>query len=227
MAGIWSQIKGTLETGFRIGLLGPFLKASGNNILFRNPADTADVAITASTVNVSGDSLKLNSDAAGAGADWQFDLLRPTTGMTANQQFRFPPGNGSNGQVIVTDGAGNHSYASAATTADKTTNEVTTFTFGTTSPLSLFTLPANAMIDEIDVYVDTAFNGTPSISIGVTGTVSKYAPASIIDLNTTGQYNIFPGVVPVGTTEALIATYSAGGATTGTGRILIKYSIPS
>jgi hypothetical protein len=227
MPGIWKQIKGTLETGFRIGFLGPFLKASGSNLILRNPGDTADVALTASTVNVSGDAIKLNSDAAGTGADWQFDLLRPTTGMTANQAFRFPAGNGSSGQVIVTDGAGNHSYATAATTADKTTNEVTAFTFGTTSPLTMFTLPANAMIEEICVYVDTAFNGTPSISIGVSGTVSKYAPASVIDLNSAGQYVIYPGVVPIGTAEALIATYSAGGATAGVGRILVKYSIPT
>ena len=32
---------------------------------------------------------------------------------------------------------------------------------------------------------------------------------------------------PVGTTEAIIGTYVAGGATVGAGRILTEYSIPS
>jgi hypothetical protein len=93
----------------------------------------------------------------------------------------------------------------------------------------MFTLPANAVVSEIAVVVDTSFNGTPSLSVGITGTLSKYLSSTQVDLTqpATTTFEIQPGMASVGTTEAIIFTYAAGGASAGAARILVSYSIPS
>jgi hypothetical protein len=118
-------------------------------------------------------------------------------------------------------------FISSGSTAGKSTKDTTTLAFGSSSPLSLFTLPANAVIASIRIIVDTAFNGTPSLSIGITGTTSKYVASTQVDLTVARSYEIYPDLVAAGSTEALIATYAASGASSGSARILVDYSIPS
>ena len=118
------------------------------------------------------------------------------------------------------------SPAAAGSTAACVTEDTASLAFGTTSPLTLFTLPANAVIRDIRVIVDTAFNGTSTVSVGVSGTTSKYAGTGDVDLTTANEYVISPGLTANGSTEALIATYSAGGASAGAARIIVAYSVP-
>ena len=68
--GIWQKLLGTVSSSFKVGLSGVLLKNASGNLLVRNNADSADASVTASLVNVSGDSLVINSDAASSGADW-------------------------------------------------------------------------------------------------------------------------------------------------------------
>jgi hypothetical protein len=91
----------------------------------------------------------------------------------------------------------------------------------------MLTLPANAVVEAVRIIVDTAFNGTPSVSIGISGTLSKYFAASSVDLLTTGLYEDYPALASVGTTESIIATYSAGSASVGSARLELDYVIPS
>jgi hypothetical protein len=114
MAGTWQDIFGTIQTFFRLGLSGPRLKASGSNLLIRNGGDTADSAVTASLVNISGDSFVLNSDAAASGADWKITFQRPTTGMTANYTLTLPVDDGTSNQYLKTDGSGVLSWATVS-----------------------------------------------------------------------------------------------------------------
>ena len=90
----------------------------------------------------------------------------------------------------------------------------------------MFTLPINAVVNNVRVIVDTVFSGTPSLSIGITGTTSKYMAANQMDLAVIGVYEAYPGLAAIGTTDAIIATYSAGAAAAGSGRIEIDYSVP-
>src|SRR6187551_1075308 len=103
MAGLFSDLLGTTKAAFRIGgTLGVRLKNSAANLLVRNADDSADAAITASKVNISGNVLEINSDAAGAGADWKLIIQRAAAGMAADVTLTFPPDDGTSGQVLST-----------------------------------------------------------------------------------------------------------------------------
>lgn len=229
MASIWQDLLGTTKAFFRIGFTGPRLKNSSGNLLIRNAADSGDVEATMSKLNVSGNSVDLNSDAAGTGADWKYTLQRPSSGMGAAVTLTFPVDDGSPDQVLKTDGSGVLSWTSAAATDADDKIDTTTLAFDSTSPVSMFTLPANAVIEKIQVIIDTAFDGTPSASVGILGTVSKYLASTDIDLTqaATTVFEVHPGVVAPSGTEALIVTYAAGGATAGSARFLVFYAIPS
>lgn len=226
----WIDLIGTSLNSLRLGLTGVLLKNTSGNLTVRNNADSADASVTASTVNVSGDSLVINSDAANTGADRSITITRPSSGMGASYTLTLPVDDGTPSQVLQTDGNGILSWVTAGgSTADKLSFVSTAIAFGSTSPVSMFTLPVNALVKEIEIIVDTPFNGTPSLSVGITGTVSKYFPATQVDLTATGKISFINSAneIPVGTTENLIATYSAGGATAGAARIITSYVIPA
>jgi hypothetical protein len=224
---IYSDIVATTKGYFKLGLTGVRLKNSSGNLLVRNNGDSADAEITASKVNVSGNDVVLNSDSAGAGADWKITLSRPVSGMTADVALVLPPDDGSPGQVLGTDGSGNLSFVSAASTALCDKVDTTSLAFGTGSPLTLFTTGAADVINRVEVIVDTAFNGTaPTVSIGISGTTSKYSATTDVDLKTVGVYQVHPGLV-AGGAEALIATYAADTSSAGAARIQIYYATPA
>lgn len=232
MAGRFIDLLGTtfdkLQVG--IGATAVSIKQVAGKLRARNKADSADVAIVGSVIAASGDFLELNEDAASAGADWKMTLARPATGMAAAVTLTLPATVGSPSQVLTTDGStGALSWTSVAGGTDKIITDTTTLAFGSASPLTMFTLPANAVVHKVRVIVDTTFNGAPSLSIGIAGTVSKYLGATQVDLTqpTTTTFEVEPGIASVGTTEAIIATYAAGGASAGSARLLVEYSIPS
>lgn len=222
----WTDLIGTVRDSLRIGLSGVRLKNSSGNLAVRNPGDTADAALTASKVSVSGDTLEINSDAAGTGSDWKYTLGRPTSGMAADVTLTLPVDDGSPGQVMVTNGSGVLSWSSASGSANNIKIDVTQLAFGSNSTISMFTLPANSTIDHIDVVVDTAFDGTPSMSVGVNGgSASKYVPSSYVDLVWANKtvYSIHPGEQPNVSSEPLEIYYTSGDATVGAARVLVNY----
>lgn len=226
--GIFNDLLGTLRATFKIGgTAGVVLKNSTGNLLIRNTGDSADAQVTASKLNMSGDALDINSDAAAAGADWKYTLQRPASGMTAAVVLTLPPDDGSPSQVLQTDGSGNLTWVSAGSTANAEKMDTTNLAFGTASPLSLFSTAATDILSKVQVVIDTPFNGTPSLSIGVTGTTSKYMGTTDVDLTAaTGTvFEVHPGL-PAAGVEALIATYTAGGASAGAARILVTRVSP-
>lgn len=225
---VWRDIIGTTLSIIRVGIGGVALKNSTGNLIVRNTGDSADSEITASKVNISGNVLDINSDAAGSGADWKYTLQRPAAGMTAAVVFTLPVDDGTPSQVLQTDGAGVLSFVSAGSTAAAEKLDTTSLAFGTTSPLTMFSTGAADIIIAVDVIVDTAFNGTPSLSIGIAGTTSKYMSAGSLDLTAAAGtvFRVSPGLAAAGA-EALIATYSAGGATAGAARIIVHYATPT
>lgn len=235
--GIWKDLLGTTGQFFRVGLSGPRLKNESGALHVRNAADAAFADMVVATlqaagINITGNDLVLNSDGA-SGADRTMTLRRPSTGMSGNLVIVLPPGDPAPGQAMtVTSFVGGIitlDWSTVAGGVDKVITDTTSLAFGTSSPLSMFTLPANAVVKNVKIVVDTAFNGTPSVSVGVTGTTSKYMGATQVDLTAAAGtvFEVDPGLASVGTTESLIATYSAGGASAGAARILVDYVIPS
>ena len=231
MAGsAWGEWIGTVLSKFQIGIGGVKLNNDSGGLKVQTDGDT-DSPITGSQLNASGDEIDINSDAAETGADWKLKLKRPTSGMTADYSFTFPPTVGSPNQVLTTDGTGGvATWTTAATTTQCIQSDTTNIVFGSTSPVAMFSLPVGAVVEKVRVIIDTAFDGTPSLSIGVVGTTSKYMGATSINLKATAK-TIFEGypaeAAVTGSPEAIIATYSAGSASAGAARIIMQYSIPT
>lgn len=224
-----SDLAGTLLTKFRIGVRGAsnHFKYVSGGLAVRNEADSADAALTASTLNISGDVLAiLNSDAALSGADWSITIQRAASGMGASWTWTLPPDDGTPGDVMTTDGNGVSTWGSAGAT-NGIRFDSTALAFGDSSPVAMFTTPASSKIKKVTVYVDTAFNGTaPTLSIGISGTISKYGSTGQVDLKTVGIYEWDPGVLAVGG-EALIGTYAADSSSAGAARIEVDFGNPS
>lgn len=226
--GLFSDLFGTTKAFFKIGgTTGVRLKNSSGNLLVRNTGDTADADLTANKVMVSGEVLEINSDAAGAGADWKYTLQRDAANMTAAVVLTLPPNDGTAGQVLSTDGNGVLTWESAGATGHADKLDTTSLAFGSASPVSMFTTGAADIVDYIDVIIDTAFDGTPSASVGIVGTTSKYMGTTDLDLTAaaTTVFTIHPGLGAQGA-EALIITYSAGGASAGAARFIVHYATP-
>ena len=90
------------------------------------------------------------------------------------------------------------------------------------------------MVHEVEVVIDTPFTGTPSASVGISGTVSKYMAATQLDLTAAAatSYVVNPSLAASGTAESLIVTYAAGSAAAGSARVpgigsMPAYSVPS
>jgi hypothetical protein len=222
---------GTALTQIKIGLAaaGIRLKTITGGFAVRNHDDSADAELTASQIKISGNNLKLNSDAAGSGADWEYNLARPSSGMTAAVTLTLPVDDGTADQVLKTDGSGNLSWASAGTTADCLKIDETALAFGDSSPVAMFTKEAGARSHLFRCIVTTAFNGTaPTVSIGIAGNTSKYVPATAIDLKTAGIYEFDMGAVAIEVgTEPIIATYSADSSSAGAATLQYCRAVPT
>lgn len=225
---LFMDLKGTTNQTFQIQKGGSKLKNVSGDIQVRNAADGAYANLIADVLKAANDYIVLNSDAAGAGADWLYNIKRPVAGMTADVDFILPPDYGSNTQVLTTDGAGNL-YWGAPSVPQCIQVDVTDLAFGDASPVAMFTLPANSIVDEVKVIIDTAFDGAPTLKVGLIGTLDKYMGEAAVDL-TSGNGDAWTAhtnqPAPL-VNEALIATYVQGAATVGAARILTKYVIPS
>lgn len=223
------DLRGTLSTLFRLGINGLQLKSTGGKIRSRNAADDADAPLVGSTIEASGDSIVINEDAAGAGADFKITISRPGAGMTEDLVLMLPANKGTAGYALTTDGNGNLSWASSAAATNLEATDTTDLEFDSTGTVAMFQLPANAVVRLVAIIVDAPFDGTPSLSIGVTGELSRYLGSTQVDLTAAAGtvFEVDPAAAAEATAQDLIATYSAGGATEGAARMLVSYVIPS
>lgn len=233
--GVFRNLLGTSEVTFRVGLAGPTLKRiSGTELSVRNTADSADAAIRSLLFKTFGNDFELNSGAAGSGADWKFTLRRPSTGMTLDVVIVLPSsGAPTAGDALtvasVAAGVITLQYAAVATGTNMVRFDTTNIVFGTSSPLTMFNNPAGGEIIRTKVTIDTAFTGTPTLSVGIAGTTAKYMPTTAVDLTAAAGtiYEYESATLPAGGIEAIIATYVAGGAGAGAARIECSFVIPS
>lgn len=212
----WKKILGTSSAIFGIGLGATRvnLKNVSGALHLKNKADSAFLGQRVANLELAdGTSIR------------KISIVSPV--IASDYTLTLPINDGSPSQVLQTDGSGVTSWVSLGGTADKITTDTTTIAFGSASPVAMFTLPANALVISVQVFVDTAFDGTAQLSVGITGTTSKYMSTNENDLTEIATFEVEPNVVPVGTTENLIITYTAGGATIGAGRVVVQYAVPS
>lgn len=222
----WSDLVGTLRSGLKLGLTGVFLKNSSGNLRVRNNADGADAEVTAAKANITGKDIVLDADGDAL-------TLSGNALQSGALQIIAPAAKGTDGQVLrqkagTSSGVIELEWASAGDTSSAAKIDTTTIAFGSSSPVEMFSTSAANIIEKVQVVIDTAFNGTPSLSIGIAGTPSKYMGATDIDLTAAAGtvFEVTPGL-PAAGAEALIATYAAGGASAGSARVLVTYATPT
>lgn len=99
----------------------------------------------------------------------------------------------------------------------------TQITHTSSATISMFTLPNEMFVDRTVIIVDEAFNGTtPTLTIGIVGSTSKYLASTDVDLKTTGRYEVQLSNTP-SSEEDVIAIFSASGSTTGEARLQLHY----
>jgi hypothetical protein len=223
------RLDGTTVNKFLLGLAqGVLLKSGNGNLTIRNQLDTADADLTVNKVNVSGQTLELNSDATDVGDDQRYRLIAPSNGMAAKVELVLPASVGSPGQVIATDGSGNLSFVSVASDVSLTV-DTTTIDFSSTSTVQAFTLPANAVVESVAVIIDTSFDSQAQLSVGVNGEASRYMNAGDSALGFEGGsvFEVKPGTYANASPEVIEIAYSAAGATEGSCRVEVRYSVPA
>lgn len=212
---LWSDLIGTTLTYFRLGRTGPRLKDDSGTLAVRDAGDTAAAPLSTSRLDLTGLSVTLDSD--GTPLTLTLPAAKSTDGYVLAQKA------GTAADVLELE------LISAGSTASTVKADTTTLAFGSASPVSMFQLPVGGVIHAIEVIIDTAFDGTPTASVGISGNTSKYAATSRIDLtaSATTVFQIHPGQPAPGSPEDLEIAYSAGGATAGSARFLVYYSVPA
>lgn len=196
------------------------IKAVTGKISFRNYNDSADVEVQASKVTASAGQVQLG-DATNI-------VLNIPTGLSASYSLTLPDSDGSPNQVLSTDGSGILNWVSAASNASSATTDTTSISAGSGSTVSMLTIPAGAIISQVQVIVDTPFDGAPSLSVGLQGgSSSLFAAANTIFLNEANCYISMPHELASASAENVEAYFHAGGATVGAARILLTYSVPA
>jgi hypothetical protein len=211
----WLKTIGTQTGRFILGLTGVSLKNNAGDLQVRNNADSAFAGATV-------EDIAIHNNTAGFS-----NTIRTQSTQAANYVYDLPLDAGSVGQVLSTDGSGLLSWVSAASTDANWKVETTTINFGSGATTAAFTLPVNAIIDKVMVLVDTAFDGTPTLSVGDSGNNSRFMGSGDNLLTLADRFDVFNQVAAVGSTTAVEIYYSAGGATVGSARVLCTYAVPA
>lgn len=207
-----SDLVGTLQTYFKIATVR--LKNNSDVLEIKNAGDTAYLPGAMS-------SLHLPGSAAGL-----ITITAASTSGTVN--YILPDADGSSGQVLATDASGNLSWASVATGTTQVKSETESVAYNASSPVTIFTPPASAQTQKVIVNVDTSWDGTtPSMSVGVSGSTSRYMGTTDIDLATTATYEVLPMYQEIVTTAPIIVTFTpGGGGSKGVARVTVLYANP-
>jgi hypothetical protein len=113
------SIKGTSNSYFQIKKNGPKIHNISNVFAFKDNTGSFYAPCEMAEARLVDGLITLNSQATESGEDWIYRISRPVNGMTANLLMHFPPVDGTNGQVVQTDGSGNWSFK----TVDDLTNK--------------------------------------------------------------------------------------------------------
>ena len=179
-------------------------------MLVRNGADSANASVQTAGVEISD-----------PGSGNVVSLTAPTLG--GNVSLVLPDSDGSPGEFLQTNGTGTLSWASSSSNADITDSTAFDQTSGT---LAMFTPPANALIRRVTAVVDSAAGGgSPTLKIGVSGTLDKYMETGHNDLKNAGIYETIPEIQET-TALPIIATVVAS-SQTFSGRLYVTYAVPA
>lgn len=95
--------------------------------------------------------------------------------------------------------------------------------YNDTSPVTLFEVPDNTLVEEMIVEIITAFDGEiPSISVGVSGTTDRHVGTNQVDVKATGFTSVKKPHEYTADAD-IIATIVPSSAAAGQFRVWMKY----
>ena len=141
-----------------------------------------------------------------------------TDGSTA---FVQDDGNGEWAQYIYVSSAWvrQSDEDSAATDANTMSTTLLPFSSGNTT---IGTVSATSRVTLVTIEVVSAFNGSPTLTVGDSGDATRLVANSDIDLSATGVYTVTSAYQYAAETD-IVAYYSAGGAGSGSVKITVSY----
>lgn len=211
MAGLrFSNLVRTLASYFRIGDIR--IKDNGGVVETRDADDTAyaDVGVKATRIHGT------NTDAV---------ILTVPGSLAGNVTFVLPGADGATGQVLSTDGAGTLSFTDVDANANKVESQA--FTEASSSPVTVFTPSANAVLMTVVIDVTAAAaGGAPTVTLGTATDPDAYMTVSESDLTEAGLYVKTLRVTLGASPDAVILTITPS-AQTFSGDVYISYATPS
>jgi hypothetical protein len=211
--GIISDFIGTFSNYLKVGKGGIRLTNSSGVCNIENANGTAKANLGAHTINLHGSNASFKT------------TLTSASGLSSDVNLVLPSSDGSPGQVFVTDGDGNISFADAVSNGEMCQEEA--FTQATSSPVTIFTPPANAVITMVQIEVSSAATaGTPTVSVGISGDTDRDMDEEYSDLLAVGVYEASP-LTYVGATPAAIILTILPDSQTFSGKVRVWYVVPA
>lgn len=209
---ILARLTRTMSSWLRIGNIQ--VKDSSGVVQFRNGGDTAFADSASNKVKIQG------NNATNA------VVLTVPNALGTTVTFTMPSAVGTTNQVLAdTGGDGTLGFIDVSANANLLQQE--SFTEASSSPITIFTPPANARILRIMIDVSVAAAaGTPTISVGTAATPTAYMTTTENDLNAIGVYEVDEPYELGGSPSAVIATIAPDGQTF-TGIIYVEYANPA
>ncbi len=208
---VLSRLVRTMMSYFRIGTIR--IKDSSSVVQFRDAGDTAFV-----------DSASLKVKIHGSNATNSITLAAPA-GLGSTVTLTFPDNDGASGQVLSSDGSGNLSWVDVSANASLVQQEA--FTEATSSPVTIFTPPANSVITRVSIEISTAASGgSPTLTVGTGATPDLYMASTDNDVKTTGIYQI-DLYDNVGGSPSAVQLAITPSSQTFTGIVFVHYTTPS
>jgi hypothetical protein len=223
------DIRGTSSSYFQIQKGGAKLANEGLGISVRRADGTTYADLYAQQLQLNSNSMVFNYNAAGSGADWTYTVSRPVTGMTAAMSVVLPATDGTAGQVLKTDGANNWYFGDISAPGGLAVASLTIGFAHASAVIDIVQIPANAIITDVKVIVDTAFDVADTlVEVGVTGTPACEMTTSENDLmGSAGDgYSACHNTAPVGGAQMIQANFTKGTSTVGSCRVLVSYCNP-
>lgn len=211
LARFLSDAVGTLSAYWKVKTVR--LKDNSGILQVRDSADSAFAKVDTHTLGLQG-----------SNATYQVSISAPA-GLGADLDLTLPATDGSNGQVIKTNGSGALSFTDSVSNAELCQELV--FDEATSSPATIFTPPDNALITRCQIQVvAAAAGGAPTCSIGVSGTVDRDMDETENDLLTAALYEVQPMTDVGGTPGAIILTITPDSQTFD-GEARVWYVMPA
>jgi hypothetical protein len=186
-----SDLVGTLSSYFKINTVR--LKDNSGILQVRDTGDAAFAKLDTHTLGLQG-----------SNASYQVSLTAPA-GLAADYDIALPATDGSAGQVLKTNGDGTTEWTAAVSNAELCQELV--FDETTSSPATIFTPPANAVLTRCQIQVTVAAaGGSPTVSIGISGDADRDMDELEAQLLTAALYEVQPMTDVGGTPDAVILT---------------------